>query len=1275
MSSMTVPFFIERVFTSSSPPVIFVNRALSTASPELTIIDQNHREFENAVRSRADESVLHVYKAVFYNIPVQVKPSQSIFYVTRGAHIGVVAGWENALNCVLGVAGAVYHDVESIAIGEEKVRIAIDEGRIQMVEPWAFPEQPPWTVICSPELLMSAYVIFPSSSKKCQGTSSSQLLQDLHALQRLPPKLEDHSTFSKLSCHTGSQWNMFILVLSQKYESYESITRIFVYLFPPTRIVVSRIILALKQKNAPSQHCASVCIDEAILKKRLEKTLIYSGLSMNPPENVTNPSVPFFTHPPEPLHEQFGGDGMLEALGSGNSLGTSRRSVSRERSLPVGLHDPHSMQEAPPALSLCDVILPQPSLATMQGQPHDMAQPDLPIYNGAHHPITPESYDFSSLNVPSSWNSMPGGLFDVMQPPNLFTPHQSHPSEPNTPPHVPLPPGLNIPATHVIPPTPANTVVVGNLAMNTEGEPSGAIVVGRRSEDTNAAMEKQFDLIDRVINELVVLTGIPTQQVLNLFLKSRGRINNGPNHWNIYRQYFKAHHLCKLQRAGKDANVIITSTVQGECYQSFQGTYPDDWQDILDTFYETQIASGPSQTVAQRSQEFTRLTKKVTSLLDLATAKHGFEAALLMCGKVVNQDASIGYVHTTPGAEEFWASRCRADEDTMVGHFKAHVYHLASLAVVEDYGFTWAAGAHAQVVTEDDDEVQEVPDNLDWKTLADHIQCIKVGITSMFRYPEDMLMLGEPRVMVARPKGISDLDKCERVVLADALRSGRLTIERQKNGDLNKTSPIIFGEAPPEDSMHACGHHMLVDGTINRQGMARLGPSAAGTKVKKLNPSTCKEAASRRHVSPIPVNDKSSQPQTIPHKQKLVPFVELRSRPPPRPLKAANGKKASTPAAREVIPIDMSSDAQAGSESDTKDEFKEDQDPLEGDDSDYDDEVATSRKHKVKASRGYRSQKRRVPSNVKGKGKATNQGTGKGQKAAKKVRYVSVISEPDSEHDGREPLRLRDGPEDSLQPCTQHGLPKPKKVVPGSSEGACQAALYSEGKRQPQAPGGSSTSQEVAQGGLDTSQAAQQGGLRGPRTSRWDLPLRGQEDTFTKDLQASDRLQVPSPAPSSPSPQSRQPPRQLLPVPHNQHSMTSQPNGQQHIRDRSLPLPSSHGSTIEYRPTTQRHLPSTVNHVPGVNMAHQPQYSTDARNAMYTYPPPLPHNSHYPAHSESYQQGTGAYNTGRDAHDACAPAYQEYSGYRDSRTQPRITMDLILIKAGLTILHILKIDE
>ncbi|KAG2091623.1 hypothetical protein BD769DRAFT_1339872, partial [Suillus cothurnatus] len=117
-------------------------------------------------------------------------------------------------------------------------------------------------------------------------------------------------------------------------------------------------------------------------------------------------------------------------------------------------------------------------------------------------------------------------------------------------------------------------------------------------------------------------------------------------------------------------------------------------------------------------------------------------------------------------------------------------------------------------------------------------------------YPEDMLMPGEPRVTVARPKGISDLDKRERVILADALRSGRLTIERQKkwrlgyvqinslpirlaNHFIDQKSPIIFGEAPPEESLHSHGRRMLVDGTIDRQGIARRGPGAASTKVKQ----------------------------------------------------------------------------------------------------------------------------------------------------------------------------------------------------------------------------------------------------------------------------------------------------------------------------------------------------------------------------------------------------------------------------------------------------------
>ncbi|KIK39054.1 hypothetical protein CY34DRAFT_89937 [Suillus luteus UH-Slu-Lm8-n1] len=119
---------------------IVVNSALFTQNPELTVINWKHPRYNNAARSLTDDSVLHVYKDVFYNVPVQLKPRQEAYCVTRGVYIGVVAGWENALNCVLGVPGAIHFRVDSIAIGEEKIRNAIDEGCIEMVEPWASPD-------------------------------------------------------------------------------------------------------------------------------------------------------------------------------------------------------------------------------------------------------------------------------------------------------------------------------------------------------------------------------------------------------------------------------------------------------------------------------------------------------------------------------------------------------------------------------------------------------------------------------------------------------------------------------------------------------------------------------------------------------------------------------------------------------------------------------------------------------------------------------------------------------------------------------------------------------------------------------------------------------------------------------------------------------------------------------------------------------------------------------------------------------------------------------
>ncbi|KAG2361809.1 hypothetical protein BDR07DRAFT_1376929 [Suillus spraguei] len=95
-----VPFFIEGLRIPSS---IQINNAVSTAPPNLITVYQGSSDFQDAAQSLADadECRLHCYKGIYYNIP---------------------AGWEDALNCVLGIQNAEYHEVESIAIGERLLR-------------------------------------------------------------------------------------------------------------------------------------------------------------------------------------------------------------------------------------------------------------------------------------------------------------------------------------------------------------------------------------------------------------------------------------------------------------------------------------------------------------------------------------------------------------------------------------------------------------------------------------------------------------------------------------------------------------------------------------------------------------------------------------------------------------------------------------------------------------------------------------------------------------------------------------------------------------------------------------------------------------------------------------------------------------------------------------------------------------------------------------------------------------------------------------------------
>ncbi|KAG1738453.1 uncharacterized protein EDB91DRAFT_1082830 [Suillus paluster] len=84
----------------------------------------------------ADECFLHHYLGVYYNIPACSKktPWNPPFYcVTRGNVVGVLPSWEHTLNAVLGICNANYEEVDTITIGEEKVRLAIEKGEVEIV--------------------------------------------------------------------------------------------------------------------------------------------------------------------------------------------------------------------------------------------------------------------------------------------------------------------------------------------------------------------------------------------------------------------------------------------------------------------------------------------------------------------------------------------------------------------------------------------------------------------------------------------------------------------------------------------------------------------------------------------------------------------------------------------------------------------------------------------------------------------------------------------------------------------------------------------------------------------------------------------------------------------------------------------------------------------------------------------------------------------------------------------------------------------------------------
>ncbi|KAG0695533.1 hypothetical protein DFH29DRAFT_879987 [Suillus ampliporus] len=460
-------------------------------------------------------------------------------------------------------------------------------------------------------------------------------------------------------------------------------------------------------------------------------------------------------------------------------------------------------------------------------------------------------------------------------------------------------------------------------------------LTGRRSSETNDKLEEGFALIDRLFNDLSKSTMMPTNQVINIYLKSRGQEVHSINYWNIYANYFKEYkerELARLTTGGSENDK--GTAMQRLCYEKFKEAFPDNYQDILSAYSEAHHI-GAASTLNQHLQSFQKLHRQVASLiwhlvLDSASTRFGFESAMVLCGNIVNQDASLGHVHTTPAAAGFFEMRCRANNDTIIGHLKAHVFNETSLSVVKDafkdseikmtyvmmtplrinlagverIHFKWAqAGTQLTSAT---------LDNLDGKfasfktfhgsqcpsVLTNENLCIK-------GYPAHKCLLpGEYHNFNSKSKVIGGLTQKEVLILVEALKAGTMYVAKvpktSRAALITSEFPIITGKAPPSDYFHSGARWMFANHHTDYNGPSRMKISTATTKVKKTG-DTHKLLSNRNrsliqlniHVIPQPlpaaaIEFPTSESNTEPHK--IIPEMEFED--------AAHGKKRKVAASR-----------------------------------------------------------------------------------------------------------------------------------------------------------------------------------------------------------------------------------------------------------------------------------------------------------------------------------------------------------------------------------------
>ncbi|KAG2053169.1 hypothetical protein BDR06DRAFT_1008817 [Suillus hirtellus] len=782
---------------------------------------------------------------------------------------------------------------------------------------------------------------------------------------------------------------------------------------PPVELTPTR----LRSRIKATQHNVGI----------VKKAAIWHQENSFPPNALTIPTAPAPAHPTYD-NSVMGGDVLsTQALPQGN------------RHASPHLHDPDPSHPAPLQDMFYDPMEAQPSRWLLQhsnsfGQMDDASFTALLMETQGH---------FMSSNAGPSFTNQPSSLHAPSHEPPVpqSAEGSSHQIAPMT--------------TNVIPPTPLKDVGSSYSLSDPPHYPSphecGAsqkrtflmsdqsFVPGQKSANTNVILKAAFVEIEQSFLELSGSTSIPVQQVINC--------------------YFKDHTEQELAWVGHKVPAdrgSLSMLIWTKCYDLFKEAFPDTYKDILSIHDEVKMLSASPQTVSQHTQEFQKYYRRMFSIADSAAAKFGFETTMVICGNIVNQDTSLGQVHTTPGAAEFWSTQCQADDDTIIGHLKAHVYNKTSMTVVENAfndlpeddeeassrdadlipstkvegrneSLRWLKKEIAKQVTKLGGKFAS-DKNFPWKTMP---STLAFGSLNIEGYPTHMcLMLGESHDLTLKNnKGIGVLMFKEVAALVDAYKAGTMWVVKSSNTHtslIESMEPVIIGEAPPSTWEHASACCMFADRYTDYGGPGRVGTSVAQTRVKKG------KNVSRAH-DPEHGEAVMSRPPACPFKVVVKPISKPQTPPPACPFQVVTrpaAPMAPKAAVQEVIELTSTLEGSRDVTAEVDTEYEDD---------------SYGKKRKLKSGSSSQMSKKCVSAEVvieltkkgvhsKAKPSASDAPVLKGGPLSPLTVGLSSVDEHSSGDEAAQPVQpaacIQDGPS-NIQPKSK-ALPKPKCITKAS---------------------------------------------------------------------------------------------------------------------------------------------------------------------------------------------------------------------------------------------------